>query len=197
MANYKIVTLKDPTTGEYLIPRVPRSLAYDVLDDGSIQAPIDMDAGTLGGHPASDFLLKSEYTPTDLSAYLKTSDADNKYALKNHTHSEYALTTHNHDTSYIGKAIAITATFTTAGWQSQSDGSFKQTVTAAGLKATDDYRTATVLPVGNDNKDTQAATDAAYALVDRWICDTDNQLTARCPKEKPTTEFQVHIVIMR
>ena len=146
-----------------------------------------IDADRLNGHSSSDFVLKSEYKPVDLSSYLQTSVADTKYAALNH----------NHDTVYTKKPISIDVTFTVAGWTSQSDGSFKQTVTASGLLATDDYRTATVLPVGNDNKDTQAATDAAYALVDRWTCDTDDQLTARCPKEKPTTEFQVHIVIMR
>lgn len=187
MPTYKLVTLKDPVTGEYLIPRTPLSLGYEVQPDGSLTPPIEMDAATLGGKPASDYMLKSDYTPVDLSGYLQTSVADKKYALVNH----------NHDTVYTKKPISIDVTFTVAGWTSQSDGSFKQTVTATGLKATDDYRTATVLPVGNDNKDTQAATDAAYALVDRWTCDTDDQLTARCPKEKPTTEFQVHIVIMR
>ena len=102
MANYKIVTLKDPTTGEYLIPRVPRSLAYDVLDDGSIQAPIDMNADTLQGHPASDFLLKSEYTPTDLSAYMKTADANNAFAAKSHNHNGvYSPATHTHSIAQV------------------------------------------------------------------------------------------------
>ena len=32
-------------------------------------------------------MLKSDYTPVDLSEYLKTSDADTKYAAASHTHT--------------------------------------------------------------------------------------------------------------
>ena len=137
MANYKIVTLKDPTTGEYLIPRVPRSLAYDVLDDGSIQAPIDMNAGTLEGHPASDFLLKSEYTPTDLSAYMKTADANNAFAAKSHTHSIAQVTglqteLDNLKTSGSEGKSLIASAITAKGVSTASDATFQQMATNIG-----------------------------------------------------------------
>lgn len=81
-----MVLLKDPISGDYLIPKMPDTI----------------DAGTLGGHPASDFLLKSEYTPADLSAYLKTVDADAKYAAITHNHDTvYALISHLHEMSQI------------------------------------------------------------------------------------------------
>lgn len=115
MANYKMVTLKDPVTGDYLIPRVPRSLAYDILDDGSLQSPISTDADTLGGKPASDYMLKSEYTPVDLSSYLQTSVADTKYAAINHTHTPdsigAAAAAHTHTANQItGGKFAGTVT---------------------------------------------------------------------------------------
>ena len=72
MATWKQVILKDPVTGEYLAP-----LTGDYSGG---------DADTLQGHPASDFILKSEYTPVDLSEYLKTATADTKYAPTSHTH---------------------------------------------------------------------------------------------------------------
>lgn len=187
MPIYKLVTLKDPVTGEYLIPRTPLSLGYEVQPDGDLTPPIEMNAATLGGKPASDYMLKSEYTPVDLSEYLKNTDADTKYAALNH----------NHDTVYTKKPISIDVTFTSSGWTSQSDGSFKQTIAASGLLVTDDYKTTTIMPVGNDNPTTQESTDTAYALVDRWTCDADGQLTARCPKTKPTVDFSVHVVILR
>lgn len=72
MATWKQVILKDPVTGEYLAPLGGNSSGGD--------------ANTLQGHPASDFILKSEYTPVDLSEYLKTATADTKYAPASHTH---------------------------------------------------------------------------------------------------------------
>lgn len=137
MANYKMVTLKDPTTGEYLIPRVPRSLAYDVLDDGSIQAPIDMNADTLQGHPASDFLLKSEYTPTDLSAYMKTADANNAFATKSHTHNIAQITglqteLDNLKTSGSEGKSLIASAITAKGVSTASDATFQQMATNIG-----------------------------------------------------------------
>lgn len=65
MASFKQVTLKDPVTGEYLSPRVYGALEYEVVEDGEVTPPYDTNADTLQGHPASDFLLKSEYTPVD------------------------------------------------------------------------------------------------------------------------------------
>lgn len=88
MATWKQVILKDPVTGEYLAP-----LGGDYSGG---------DANTLQGHPASDFLLKSEYTPVDLSEYLKTATADTKYAAVNHNHNGvYAPVSHTHSISQI------------------------------------------------------------------------------------------------
>ena len=102
MASFKQVTLKDPVTGEYLSPRVYGALEYEVVEDGEVTPPYDMNADTLQGHPASDFLLKSEYTPVDLSEYLKTDTADTKYAAANHNHNGvYAPASHTHTTANI------------------------------------------------------------------------------------------------
>ena len=88
MATWKQVILKDPVTGEYLAP---------LTGDHS-----GGDANTLQGHPASDFVLKSEYTPVDLSEYLKTATADTKYAAANHNHNGvYAPVSHTHSISQI------------------------------------------------------------------------------------------------
>lgn len=82
MPTYKLVTLKDPVTGEYLIPRTPLSLGYEIQPDGSLTPPIEMDAGTLGGHPANDFLLKTDDIDADTlggkpaSDFAKLSDID-------------------------------------------------------------------------------------------------------------------------
>lgn len=78
MATWKQVILKDPVTGEYLAPL-----------GGNFSGG---DADTLQSHPASDFLLKSEYTPVDLSEYLKTATADTKYAAASHTHTTTNIT---------------------------------------------------------------------------------------------------------
>lgn len=78
MATWKQVILKDPITGEYLAPL-----------GGNFSGG---DADTLQSHPASDFLLKSEYTPVDLSEYLKTATADTKYAAASHTHTTTNIT---------------------------------------------------------------------------------------------------------
>lgn len=73
MEVYKIVTLKDPVTGEKLLPRIPQGLQYEVVGD-EITPPIDLtlDASTLQGHPASDFVLKSESG----TSYTKRETAD-------------------------------------------------------------------------------------------------------------------------
>lgn len=102
MPTYKLVTLKDPVTGEYLIPRTPLSLGYEVQPDGDLTPPIEMDAATLGGKPASEYMLKSDYTPVDLSAYLQTSVADTKYAPITHTHTTAQVT--GLDGALAGKA---------------------------------------------------------------------------------------------
>ena len=88
MATWKQVILKDPITGEYLAPM-----------GGNLSGG---DADTLQSHPASDFLLKSEYTPVDLSEYLKTATADTKYAAVDHNHNGvYAPVSHTHTTADI------------------------------------------------------------------------------------------------
>ena len=54
MATYKLVTLKDPVTGDYLVLRMWGNLGYDVVD-GEIVPPFELDADTLGGYHATDF----------------------------------------------------------------------------------------------------------------------------------------------
>ena len=97
MATWKQVILKDPITGEYLAPM-----------GGNFSGG---DADTLQSHPASDFLLKSEYTPAepvDLSEYLKTATADTKYAAVNHNHNGvYAPVSHTHTTGQISDLSAV------------------------------------------------------------------------------------------
>lgn len=79
MEVYKIVTLKDPVTGEKLLPRIPQGLQYEVVGD-EITPPIDLtlDASTLQGHPASDFVLKGESG----TSYTKGDTADSPETLK-------------------------------------------------------------------------------------------------------------------
>ena len=93
--------------------------------------------------------------------------------------------------------VGILVTFPVSGWTAQSDGTYTQTVAAAGLLSADDKRTATVCSVGSTDKDAQALTDEAYNKVDRWSCDADGQLTARCPDGAPEVEFQAYVVIVR
>ena len=64
-------------------------------------------------------MLKSEYTPVDLSAYLQTSVADDKYATINHTHTPSSIgaaaASHTHTTAQVtgldgalaGKAASV------------------------------------------------------------------------------------------
>lgn len=138
MATWKQVILKDPITGEYLAPL-----------GGNFSGG---DADTLQSHPASDFLLKSEYTPVDLSEYLKTATADTKYAAANHTHTTgqisdlsamlagYAPASHTHEIGNInglqnelnslkssvseGKSL-IAAAVTDKGVQTAADATFQ------------------------------------------------------------------------
>ena len=73
------------------------------------------DADTLQSHPASDFLLKTEYTPVDLSEYLKTATADTKYAAANHNHNGvYAPVSHTHTTGQISDLSAVLAGYALA-----------------------------------------------------------------------------------
>ena len=101
MATWKQVILKDPVTGEYLAPM-----------GGNFSGG---DADTLQSHPASDFLLKSEYTPVDLSEYLKTATADTKYAAVNHNHNGvYAPVSHTHTTGQISDLSTVLAGYAPA-----------------------------------------------------------------------------------
>ena len=106
MANYKMVLLKDPISGDYLIPKMPDTIDAGTLgghsaDDFYLKSD-SVDASSLGGKPASDYLLRSEYTPVDMSSYLKITDADSKYAAINHNHDTiYALISHHHEMSQI------------------------------------------------------------------------------------------------
>lgn len=75
---------------ERLITERDHPIIYE--EDGEMPPFEGIDASTLEGHPADDFLLKSEYTPVDLSSYLQTSVADTKYATINHTHTANQIT---------------------------------------------------------------------------------------------------------
>ena len=123
MATWKQVILKDPVTGEYLAPL-----------GGNYSGG---DADTLQSHPASDFLLKSEYTPVDLSEYLKTATADTKYAAASHTHTTTNITgldtkLSGYDTEIAnlkssvseGKSL-IAAAVTDKGVQTAADATFQ------------------------------------------------------------------------
>lgn len=101
MATWKQVILKDPITGEYLAPL-----------GGNFSGG---DADTLQSHPASDFLLKTEYTPVDLSEYLKTATADTKYAAVDHNHNGvYAPVSHTHTTGQISDLGTVLAGYAPA-----------------------------------------------------------------------------------
>lgn len=124
MATYKQVTLKDPKTGDYLIPRVYGTLSYQLVN-GEITPPFDpqLDAYTLQGHPASYF------------------------ATANHTHTQYAASSHNHEIANInglqseldevktsvseGKAL-IAAAVTDKGVSTAADATFQQMATNIG-----------------------------------------------------------------
>ena len=78
-------------------------LSYD--DNGELPSEppyVSIDADTLGGKPASDYMLKSDYSPVDLTEYLKESVADTKYAVINHNHDGvYSPVSHTHTTGQI------------------------------------------------------------------------------------------------
>ena len=66
-------------------------LSYE--EEGDMELPpYESNADYLGGKPASDYMLKSEYTPVDLSSYLQTSVADGKYAPITHNHPASQVT---------------------------------------------------------------------------------------------------------
>ena len=49
MASFKQVTLKDPTTGDYLSPRVYGAIEYEVVEDGEVIPPYDINADAPAG----------------------------------------------------------------------------------------------------------------------------------------------------
>ena len=76
MADFKRVILKDPVSGENLMPVVPDILQYEIVE-GQEVAPFEFeaspsDASTLEGHPASYFATAAE------AAELKTSVSEGK-----------------------------------------------------------------------------------------------------------------------
>ena len=82
MPNVKQVILKDPTTGQYLSPKVYGALTYEPAPDGGVPNPPYEDginASQLDGHPASYF------APAD-------HNHDDKYAKLNHTHTISQIT---------------------------------------------------------------------------------------------------------
>ena len=82
MPNVKQVILKDPTTGQYLSPKVYGALTYEPAPDGGVPNPPYEDginASQLDGHPASYF------APAD-------HNHDDKYAKLNHTHTVSQIT---------------------------------------------------------------------------------------------------------
>lgn len=79
-------------------------LGYE--EEGDIELPpYESNADRLGGKPASDYMLKSDYTPVDLSEYLKSTDADTKYAPITHTHTTAQVT--GLDGALAGKASSV------------------------------------------------------------------------------------------
>ena len=103
---------------ERLITERDHPIIYE--EDGEMPPFEGIDASTLEGHPASDFLLKSEYTPVDLSSYLQTSVADTKYAAKSHTHTPSSIgaaaASHTHTANQItGGTFAGSVMASTSG----------------------------------------------------------------------------------
>ena len=79
-------------------------LGYE--EEGDIELPpYESNADRLGGKPASDYMLKSDYTPIDLSDYLQSSVADTKYAPITHTHTTAQVT--GLDGALAGKASSV------------------------------------------------------------------------------------------
>ena len=85
MASFKQVTLKDPTTGDYLSPRVYGAIEYEVVEDGTVVPPYTNDADSLGGKPAEDYVTK-DTLPEQLTDYVKNEDLNNK--LQDYTTDE-------------------------------------------------------------------------------------------------------------
>lgn len=81
-------------------------LGYE--EEGDIELPpYESNADRLGGKPASDYMLKSDYTPVDLSEYLKTDVADTKYAPITHTHTADQVTAGTLAGSVVANATGV------------------------------------------------------------------------------------------
>lgn len=81
MADFKRVILKDPVSGENLMPVVPDILQYEIVE-GQEVAPFEFeappsDASTLEGHPASYFAMKEHTHSGVIEKTLITSTAIN------------------------------------------------------------------------------------------------------------------------
>lgn len=103
MASFKQVTLKDPTTGDYLSPRVYGAIEYEVVEDGTVVPPYTNDADSLGGKPASDYVLDSELTEAlagkadaththEITQVTGLQDQLNGKANSSHTHTVSQIT---------------------------------------------------------------------------------------------------------
>ena len=83
-------------------------LGYE--EEGDIELPpYESNADRLGGKPASDYMLKSDYTPVDLSDYLKAADADTKYAPITHTHTADQVSAGTLGGAVVAQAAAVAA----------------------------------------------------------------------------------------
>ena len=104
----KQVILRDPKTNEILIPKIVGALGYEEDESGTLIPPYTNDADTLGGHPASDFVLAGGSAGIDATTLGgKSADQfaaaghnhDDRYAEKEHTH-DYAASNHDHSGVY-------------------------------------------------------------------------------------------------
>lgn len=83
-------------------------LGYE--EEGDIELPpYESNADRLGGKPASDYMLKSDYTPVDLPAYLQSSVADTKYAPIAHTHTADQVSAGTLGGAVVAQAAAVAA----------------------------------------------------------------------------------------
>ena len=142
MAYYKIM-LKDPMTGDHLLPATSVNSIYN--EDGTLWTPPPV---------------------TDLSGYLKTIDADAKYAVINHTHTTAQITgldtsiqAINTEISSLKSSVSsgkatIAAAVTDKGVQTAADATFEQMATnIAAIASLLGYVTGTVkINTSNSNK---------------------------------------------
>ena len=115
MPHFKMVTLQDQSTGDYLVPRVFGTLRYEVQEDGTTLPPFNPEV--------------------DLSEYMKTADADKKYALKEHTHDGVYSTVDQYNelkTSVSEGKSLVAAAVTDKGVQTAADATFQQMATNIG-----------------------------------------------------------------